>query len=388
MNFNMIVDKGTSKITIIILGAIIAILAVVFIFVAIQSNLENQEVKKRLETISENGTNAEAPKTLSEQITNINVVPTMQDTVSGNSAWCGTFQLVWNDMQDNLVDGKVKFDEENEMVTNLNKQSFTQDSIPEEYYYKNWGVKSPSLKSEIEKGIKDRFNETSDILDLFDWPQENDVRPDEYFFYSMLRRDFEFEYEFDILEKGKFGNTENVEYFGITEETDEMVRDQVEVLYYTDSENFAVTLYTKQGDLVTLVRNPEGKNFEEIYKNIDKKYEKYKGSKNFGEKDTLSIPNLNIDALKEYTELENKPFKLKDGTEAVIGQAFQTIKMKLDNKGGSVKSEAGMAITKGIAPEEENPRNFNFNDKFTIFLVSESNTPYFSANIEDITLFK
>lgn len=383
----MVVDKGTSKITILILGIIIAILAVVFVFVAIQSNSENKEVKKRLEMLSESSNNIE-PQNLKDKITNLNVVPTMQDEILGDSAWCGTFQLVWNDMQDNLTNGNVKFDEENKMVTNLNKQSFTKDSIPEEYYYKNWGVKSPTLKAEIEKGIKDKFNETSDILDLFDWPQEDEVTPDKYFFYSMLRRDFEFEYEFDVLENKKFGNTENVEYFGIKENAEELLRGQVEVLYYTNSEDFAVTLYTKQGDQVTLVKNSDSKNFEEIYENIDKKYSKYKGSKSFGEKDTLSIPNLNIDILKEYTELENKPFNLKDGTSAVIDQAYQTIKMKLDNKGGMVKSEAGMGLMKAIMPEEEEPRNFDFNSKFTIFLVSELGKPYFAANIENIELFK
>jgi len=384
----MVKDSETSKITIVILGIIIAILVVIFVFVAIRSNSENNELKKHLEVLSENNINTETSKSLNGTVTDINVIPTMQDTILGDTAWCGTFQLIWNDMQDNLVGGKVKFDEENEMVTNLNNKSFTEDSIPEEYYYKKWGVKSPSLKAEIEKGIKDKFNETSDILDLFDWSEEENGTSDEYFFYSMLRHDFEFEYEFNILNSGNFDNTQNVEYFGINEETDASVRDQVEVLYYDDSENFAVSLYTKQGDQVVLVRNPEGKNFEEIYKNIDRNYKNYNGNKSFGITDTLSVPNLNIDVLKEYTELENKPFQLKDKSVAIIDKAYQTIKMKIDNRGGSIKSEAGMGLMKAVMPANDEPRNFEFNSKFAIFLESEANEPYFAANIEDITLFK
>lgn len=375
-------DKGTNKFTIIALIGIIIVLVAVLIVVIVQENIERSQISpsesdgKRQEQVDVGGTNK-----------NISVLPTMQDEVSDNSAWCGTFQLAWNDLQDNLVGGDVKFETSNKFVENLNKQTFTEASIPEEYYYKNWGVRNLSLKKEIEKGIKDKFNETSDILDLFSWPEnDEDVGENEYFFYSMLRRDFEFEKEFTILEKNKFANTENVEYFGINSETNEQVRNQVEVLYYTNKNDFAVILYTKEDDQVMLVRNPEGDSFEKIYENVNKKYEKDRGSKTFGKEDTLSVPNLNIDELKEFTELEHNPFKVKDGSTAIIDQAYQTIKMKLDNKGGSIKSEAGIGTKAMAMLEEDEPRKFNFNDEFAIFLVN-NNEPYFAAKISDIKLF-
>ena len=204
----------------------------------------------------------------------------------------------------------------------------------------------------------------------------------------MLRRDFEFENEFTILEKNKFGNEENVEFFGINSETEESVRNQVEVLYYTNENDFAVVLYTKQGDNVMIVRNPEGKTFEEIYINANEKASNDSGSKTFGEKDTLSVPNLNIANMKRYYELENKPFKNKDNEPIFISQAYQTIKMTLNNKGGSVKSEAGLITQKYAGKIETDPRDFNFNDKFTMFLLSDSNTPYFALNVEDIKDFQ
>lgn len=374
-------DKGTSKKVIIGLVLIVIILSVILGVSIIQQKMETNYVTPSTPTY-----NLQA--NLEDMLTDINIIPTMQDTISENSAWCGTFQLVWNDMQNNLVGGNIEFEEPNEMVTNLNKQSFTEKSIPEEYYYKKWGLMNLSLKTEIEIGIRNKFNETSDILNLFRWPSAEEIVKDKYFFYSILRRNFGFENEFSILENNKFGKTENVEFFGINEETDEIVRDQVEVLYYTNKENFAVVLHTKQNDQVMLVRNPQGDTFKDIYTNVDKNYKKYKGSKSFGEKDTLSVPNLNIDILKEYTELENKPFKLKDNDTASIEQAFQTIQMTLNNKGGSVKSEAAMSVTKGIKEKNSKPRDFNFNDKFTIFLISETNEPYFAANIENIELFK
>lgn len=373
----MIVDRGTSKATIIILVIIIFILAGILVYSVVtkgkQTNSSSPVVSENYEEISDN-----------KEVSSLDTVPTMQDKISGNRVWCGTFQLVWNDMQNNLVEGDVKFNEPNEMVDNLNKQTFTEDSISDEYYYKKWGLVSSDLKEEIASGIKEKFNETSDILDVFDWTEEKD----KYLFYTMLRRDFEFENEFTILEKNKFGNEENVEFFGINSETEESVRNQVEVLYYTNENDFAVVLYTKQGDNVMLVRNPEGKTFEEIYINANEKASNDSGSKTFGEKDTLSVPNLNIANMKRYYELENKPFKNKDNEPIFISQAYQTIKMTLNNKGGSVKSEAGLITQKYAGKIETDPRDFNFNDKFTMFLLSDSNTPYFALNVEDIKDFQ
>ena len=45
-----------------------------------------------------------------ETNTDFVLVPTMQSkTKQQNRAWVGTFQLVWNDFQDNIVKGPVKF---------------------------------------------------------------------------------------------------------------------------------------------------------------------------------------------------------------------------------------------------------------------------------------
>ena len=264
-------DKGTNKNVIIGLVTIVIILTIILVVSLIQEKIETNHTAPTTPTYN-------SQINLKDMLTDINIVPTMQDTISENTAWCGAFQLVWNDMQNNLVDGDVEFEEQNQMLTNLNKQSFTENSIPEEYYYKKWGLMNLQLKTEIERGIRNKFNETSDILNLFSWPSAEEIVKDKYFFYSILRRNFGFENEFSVLENNNFGNTENVEFFGINEETDEIVREQVEVLYYTDKENFAVVLHTKQNDQVMLVRNPDGDTFEDIYANVDKNYKKYKGS--------------------------------------------------------------------------------------------------------------
>lgn len=85
-----------------------------------------------------------------ERTAGITVVPTMSDKITTDSSWCGTFQLVWNDMKNNVVKKDIIFDPQKEMVENLNKEEFNENMISDEYYYKAYGLKTLKLKEEIE----------------------------------------------------------------------------------------------------------------------------------------------------------------------------------------------------------------------------------------------
>ena len=80
------------------------------------------------------------------------------------------------------------------------------------------------------------------------------------------------------------------------------------------------------------------------------------------------------------------PFLFASGEEYVIEKAVQTIEFSLDEKGGRVKSEAGMVNkTTALLPDLE-PREFLVNDTFCIFLKEkDKELPYFAAKISDIT---
>ena len=323
----------------------------------------------------------------------INVVPSLKDEITADSAWCATFQLVWNDLKNELVKQDIKFIPQLEMVENLNQETFTEEMISSEYYYKNFGPSTYDLKAEIEKGIKDKFDESSDVLDLVQWYNDEDL-PDGhnyYTFYTMLKREFEFPKVFSKLQNGKFGDYEDVKYFGIDGYTDKQVDNQVQVLFYNSEEEYAVLLETKNGDEVILYKNPNGKTFEEIYNNLLKHGKVYKGAKQFKEKDQLKVPYIKMDEMREFVELEGKPFQKSTGEEILIDAAIQTIKFELDEKGGKIKSEAIIATKDAMAilPKEEEPRYFYFDDTFALFLKEESkDMPYFATLISDITKYQ
>ena len=321
-----------------------------------------------------------------------NIVPTMNDEIEEDGAWCGTFQLVWNDLKNEFVKKDVVFleDRENKMVKNLNEESFKKDMISDDYYYTKFGPKVIRVKEEIEKAIKEKFNQKSDILDNFDWGQEEKEDMINYIFYAMLYREFEFLKEFDDLGKGKFTNKYDVEYFGIGEDTEEKVGNQITVLYYNSKDDFAVKIATKNKDDVIFCKNPEGKTFKEIYENMMKKEKEYDGIKDFGELDKFKAPKLKFNKKREYSELEAKSFETADPNHPLmqIEKAIQTIQFEINEKGGKVKSEAGIAVLSAMAVSEE-PREMYLDDTFALFLKEETKyTPYFAAKITDISKFK
>ena len=332
-----------------------------------------------------------------ERTAGITVVPTMSDKITTDSSWCGTFQLVWNDMKNNVVKKDIIFDPQKEMVENLNKEEFNENMISDEYYYKAYGLKTLKLKEEIEEGVKEKFNQESDILDKIDWSEDeldnpNDPNTDRYFFYTMLYRKFEFMQEFETLENGKFGNKyDDIEYFGINDNSEKSAREQINVLYYNSKNDFAIIINTKTDDEVIFCKNPKGKTFNKIYENMNKKADKYTSNKEFKSIDKFKAPKLMFEMEKEYTELEGEEFETVNGV-GKIEKAIQTIEFNLDEKGGEIKSEAAidmMDTTSMRMESEEEPRYFYLDDTFTIFLREKGKSlPYFAGRVEDITKFQ
>lgn len=312
---------------------------------------------------------------------------TLEDEIVDNTIWCGTFQLIWNDLRNDLAKQDIVFKPQIKVVENLNKQTFTTKDLSDKYYYKKVGTPSIALKEEIEKAIKDKFNETSDILDDFKW---NERDPKDYFLYTMLKKEFKFEKEFEELEKGTFGNYSDVNYFGIkaSNESNEL-RGQVQVLYYNSKEDFAIKLKTKQEDEVILCKNAQGNTFNEIYKKIQDNEQKYTGKSYIEEGELVKIPNIKLKEKTEFTELENKLFYFSNGDAYEIEKALQTIEFELDRTGGKIKSEAGMMVEYKSAMIVDEIRDFSINDTFTIFLKEKGkDNPYFAGKISDITKFQ
>lgn len=315
-----------------------------------------------------------------QEVNSIEVLPTMNtQSTAQNRIWVGTFQLVWNELTDKIVKAPVKFlDFDSQMANNLNQKQFKKSNLNEKSYYIKSGIVSPALKAEIEKNIKSKFHETSDILKMFDFT----YNPEKIFVYAMLKKDFRFTNAFDKLATGNFGNSqEKVKYFGINNNSNQKLYKNVSVLFYNDDNDFAVKLYTKGKDEVLLYRTNDDKTFDKYYAELNDKTAKYSGDKNFVKNDTLTIPDIKLYQETSFNELEGHQIV---GTNMQIDKTIETVDFRMNNKGVKLKSEAAIMLRcMSLAPREG--RDFTFNNNFVLFLIEKNqNTPYYAMKVSDV----
>lgn len=315
-----------------------------------------------------------------QEVNSIEVLPTMNtQSTAQNRIWVGTFQLVWNELTDKIVKAPVKFlDFDSQMANNLNQKQFKKSNLNEKSYYVKSGIVSPALKAEIEKNIKSKFHETSDILKMFDFT----YNPEKIFVYAMLKKDFRFTNAFDKLATGNFGNSqEKVKYFGINDNSNPKLYKNVNVLFYNDDNDFAVKLYTKGKDEVLLYRTNDDKTFDKYYAELNDKTAKYSGDKNFVKNDTLTIPDIKLYQETSFNELEGHQIV---GTNMQIDKTIETVDLRMNNKGVKLKSEAAIMLRcMSLAPREG--RDFTFNNNFVLFLIEKNqNTPYYAMKVSDV----
>ncbi len=383
-------NKPIVLIVLMILIVIAILVAIVLCFLMKKENIKNNE------NISTNNKQEETNVEYEENNDNIEVVPTMEDEIKNDTAWCPTFQLVWNDMKNEVVKKDIEFidGDEPDYLDNLNNESYKEDDISEGLYFKTWGEKSNELKEDILNGIKEKFNEDSSIIDRDEnWDESKSPDIINYIFYTMLKRNFNFFTEFDILEKGNFGDKyKNVQYFGIDKNSKEEIRNQVKVLYYNSDDDFAISIFTQENDNVIFVKNPKDKDFKTIYENLLKESEKFDGDISIQSIDEVKIPNLKFNLKKEYEELIGKTFYNSESKECKIEKAIQSIELELDNKGGKIKSEAEIEqelATAYVQPGELESRKFYLDDNFVMFVKEgEKDLPYFALNVNDISKYQ
>lgn len=299
-------------------------------------------------------------------------------TIDSNKVWIGTFNLVWNDFMNEVIGQEIEFEDGySELANELNKQSFTSNELSENSYFKIHGETSEELKNKIQREIKEKFNEDSQIIDKINWKN-----PEAYILYAILKKEYNFFEKFPLLEDGTFENSkEKVKYFGLKPNRSQKASINVNVLFYNSKDDFAIRLNTIEGEEIYLYKTIEkNKTFEEFYFEMLDKENSYTGNKSWQKNDILKIPFIQVNEEINYDELCGRIIK---GTDKCISQALQTINFELNNVGGFVKSEAIMEVSKSVSPKAE--REFLFDSDFIIYLKEKNKKqPYFALNVDNI----
>lgn len=314
---------------------------------------------------------------LKKHINNVKLNASFTGNIDESKVWVGTFQIAWNELINDLG-SEIEFEDgESKLADELNNQSFTKDMLNENSYYIAKGNISPELKTQIKKDLKDKFNLDSGIIDNINASKNSN----DYIIYSVLKKNFTFKTPF--IERGKnvFGNSEEqVKYFGLDASALEETFEQVTVLFYNSSNDFAVKISTLEGEEVILYRTDNVTNFQDTYSELENKSKAFTGRKTMiREKDELKIPFIKVSSIINYDELCNREIK---GAGGYLKYAVQNVEFSMDNYGGNIFSEANIDMYLCIG---DSNREFNFTDKFVLYLKEEDkSSPYFALLVDSI----
>ena len=300
------------------------------------------------------------------------LVPSDHSPAFGNAAWCAPMQICWDKFLDFYNDGQpVPEDGMPEIVSDLNNATFTTDMLGIDHYVSYAGPATTAAKAEIEQLIDERFDQKSDILDTLTWADDPELAL--MLFYAMLYRQFTFITPFDTLSPAPFGTaeggnlSEDVAYFGFEEGSDDYAMiSQVTPLFWESDERFAIQIWCETDDILILARGAQGATFDELWNDVQAGRDTEETRLEVA---SFACPKLAVDVLTEYEDLKGITVTTSTGEQVPIAEALQTLKFKLDETGGVIKSEAAL-MAGGSAPvSEPEPHDFRFDDSFVLFLV-------------------
>jgi len=304
-----------------------------------------------------------------------------------NVLWCGSFQLVWNEVC-SLIGEDLHFEGEPGMVGVLNKKSFTKEDIDDESYIAVAGFVKDDIFEKIDKALEEKFKGQASPKCLPD--KSLTPRPQDFVAYSYMFKNLEFEVPFERLSEPLVFDDVEVPCFGFGEfkKKHASMYPQVLILDYEDQNSFVIELKTKsKNDRVILAKVQAGKTLGATITTVQQRAAGDPVEPSVG--DELRVPKLNFDVTREYVELRGlrlvteNPDVAKD---LQILSAIQNTRFLLDEKGVRLRSESH--ISGGCAAVEPPPKHVMVFDKpFLIMLqIADAKTPYFALWVDNAEL--
>lgn len=322
-------------------------------------------------------------------MSNIKLVPSLQNEIEDNAAWCASFELAWQTFQNEYLENEFSYDENNKTIGYLVDECKREFNLDQKEYYVKSGKKTLDLRNEIMREIKRKFNTNSDILKNVRF--SNDPNTNEFLIYSIICANFKFRRKFQIFpRKMWFRNDEKVKYFGIRHRLNFGLSDQVGVNFYNDKNDFAAFVKCASGrdneKYIHFYRTDEKLTFKEAYNRV-------KGSCGRSAHEiinTFAVPKLKIDIFEQFGELSGETLiRKRDEEKFVVANAMQNLKIDLDRGGARVKSEAVLQPLLGApygARYEIKYYDLIFDGTFYM-IVEENYRPVVALRVQDIKEF-
>ena len=277
-----------------------------------------------------------------------------------NILWCGTLQLVWNELCDNNG-GPIEAKSHSSIVDILNKRLISKDDLDEGDYVAMAGG-GPGFIDKIFKELERKFGGQACPTLLRSYEGSDLIA------YAYLFKHLPFKYVFErryhkLDFQGKLVDCFAFPFSHHIANASE-VAEQVSILDYKNNDDFILELKTtvKDNQLILAKISPK-KTLLETVKNVEKRIKGANPSK-LTEDEAMKVPVLDFDILREYNELY----------ETIAGPVLQSIRFRLDEAGAVLKSEV---VCLGLSTGPE--RSFIFDKPFLILIKrKEARNPYFA----------
>ena len=319
------------------------------------------------------------PLAPAEDFPNTDVLPHAAGPIvrGSNYLYCGTFQLAWNRLKDDVVAEPIRVAGAADVADRLNAARTSEADLVPESYYAAAGFVRDGIIETIQRSMAGRFPHAPT-------PKFSDTEPDHILAYAYLQANVTFEIPFfenddPLAFKGSRKGAALVTSFGIRRNDEyayDRLREQAEVLYcsYRDDERrtrnlseFAVdpSKNTTPYQIVLAAISP-GETLAATLADLEEKIAKWSPSESrrrLGPRDVLLIPNICLRTAHHYRELEGQDKQLLNaGFEGYwIEEALQVIDFRLDRGGAELASEAKV-FCKPMA------RHFVFDRPFLLYM--------------------
>jgi len=299
----------------------------------------------------------------------------------GNYVWGGAMNLAWNELNENILQEKLKLRTDNEvalgMVEKLNNSPFSKQDLDVKSYYIKSGYGQETV-DEINRESRKKFPQKSfGNLNL-------KLSPIDIVSYAYFLK--EVEYKMEFREKNLKFNGQIVKGFSVFNEDQEH---NVQIIKYEHDNKFIISLKLKdENDQLILAKGYDMEKPQLVINEINKN--------NTGilatmlEKDRFEAPNLHLDYHRDYVELIHKPLANKDFEKYVISKMFEKIKFDMDKKGARIENEAAIFMdTSAVIVDKTKPRNFILDQPYWIIMKrKDSDNPYFVLGVNNTELME
>jgi hypothetical protein len=366
--------------------ALIAALAVLVAVGIVGYQLWRRGQPYRPPQVSFEGSSADLSQTV--------VVPTLDTPTPAakNVVWCGSLQIAWNRLRDDLLRSPPSIAGAEAVVSRLNQAGLTEQDLPEDSYLAAAGLVKDGIAERIQEQMEERFQVD---VSFHDMPKDTAA-----LLYSYLQTHVKFtipffENEKLFLFKDSQDHGTSVASFGIRPEDDyayDRLRGQVEVLYAQgrdkgwtpQPDEFIVDLCrdSAPNQIVLACVHPK-ETLAEILKDVEEKISEFPPYwRDLTPRDVVLVPNMNWAVDHRFTELEGPDKRFLD--RGFQGYYFdtvrQTIRFKLDRSGAELASESKAYM-------KPSQTFYVFNRPFLIYIKKrDADQPFFVMWVDNAEL--